>query len=745
MPLTRSAAGHRAAAHKSSQNPRRNPSRQSTAVARPTASRAAAKSGRAPPVYRDSSESDGASEAESASSASDSESVFSQASELPGLRRRSTRTAAGHGGRAKQRANRRSHPPRPPKSRPSPKKASKPGSNGRRAAAFSSPSKRRPTAAQSMGGDGDELPRDPQSRIPDWTDPRLSFEFWVGVFTFARDAGDAEAPNTRWLLQAATTCRTLCEPALTAVYRCPTLRQASKAKRLASLLQSAPEKTMLDYRSMIQSLHIDIHIVPQSTVCQIIRSSLCLKEVIFYTPKDQPPYRELDSHVRWNYSEDILQALAAPSDKPDALIKRTTPTMLKSWEWSGRLLGGPVSTFSDIVQVHQMPAFAHLKRLSFTNFQAPSLLEGGDDDDEGHNSEMSLRSYAATTAVADAIAQLKSLKHLVFESSTIMTKQLLSLLPKDLSHLELINCWEVESEDLAPFLLTHGQCLRALTLMHNQSLNLAFLTVLAEACPNLRELRMNLSYFRHHDSVNDSDPMYDFALLPDQVPTWPASLRVIELEHIRNWSVETAEMFIQSLVDKAKDLPNLRHLVIKTMLDIPWQARATLRSKLRPMVERVFLRESEPPQSYATIVHGGSHHQDPGSRKRKRSPLSDSPLRRSSRIETHANSSPSRSRRGHKLRRRRLGGPVYKEPDTDDDEFDDSYPSDSETSEAQQCSAAAEEPAIQGLCDVVSIVFDNQKPRELPFTMSDFVSDDGVSSGEEWNGDDDDHDNSIAF
>ncbi|PTB61768.1 hypothetical protein BBK36DRAFT_1136712 [Trichoderma citrinoviride] len=740
MPLTRSAAGHRAPAQKSSQNPRRNPSRQSTAAARPDASQAAAKSGRARPVYRDSSESD-PSEAESASSASESESAFSQASELPGLRRRSTRIAAGHGGRAKQRANGRSHPARPSKGRPSPKKASKPGANSRGAAPFSSPSKRRHTAVQNMDGTGDELPQD---HIPNWRDPRLPFDFWVGVFTFARDAGDAEPPNTRWLLQAATTCRAFCEPALTAVYRCPTLRQASKAKRLASLLQCSPEKTMLDYRCMIQFLHIDIHIVPQSTVCQIIRSSLCLKEVIFYTPKDQPPYRELESHVRWNYSEDILHALAAPSDNPDALIKRTTPTMLKSWEWSGRLLGGPVANFSDIIQIHQMPAFTHLKRLSFTNFQAPSLLEG-DDDDEGHNLEISLKNFAATTAVADAIAQLKSLKHLVFESSTIMTKQLLSLLPKDLSHLELINCWEIESEDLAQFLLTHGQCLRALTLMHNQSLNLAFLTVLAEACPNLRELRMNLSYFRHHDSVNDSDPMYDFALLPDQVPTWPASLRVIDLEHIRNWSVETAEMFIQSLVDKAKDLPNLRHLVIKTMLDIPWQARATLRSKLRPMVERVFLRESEPPQSYATIVHGGSPQEGLGPRKRKRTPLSDSPLRRSSRIETHANSSPSRSRRGHKLRRRRLGGPVYKEPDTDEDDFDESDPSDSETSQVQQGSAA-EEPAIQGLCDVVSIVFDNQKPRELPFTMSDFVSDDGVSSGEEWNGDDDDdHDNAIAF
>ncbi|KAL6852226.1 hypothetical protein J3F83DRAFT_756633 [Trichoderma novae-zelandiae] len=739
MPLTRRAAGHRTAAQKSSQKPRRNPSRRSTAVTRSGASQAAAKSGRARPAYRDSSESDSG-ESQPASSASESESASSQASGLPSLRRRSTRIAAGHGGRAEQRADRRSHLARSPKSRPSPKKGSKPDANGHRAAPSSCPSKRRHAAAQSM--DEDELPQD---HIPDWTDPRLPFDFWVGVFTYARDAGDAEPPNTHWLLQAATTCRTFCEPALTAIYRCPTLRQASKAKRLASLLQRSPEKTMLDYRCKIQLLHIDIHIVPQSTVCQIIRSSLRLKEVILYTPKDQPPYRELDSHVRWNYSEEILQALAAPSDNPDALIKRSTPTRLKSWEWSGRLLGGPVANFSDIVRVHQMPAFAHLKRLSLTNFQAPSLLEDDDDDDEDHDLEISLKNYVATAAIADAIAQLKSLKHLVFESSTIMTKQLLSLLPKDLSHLELINCWEIESEDLAQFLLTHGQCLRALTLMHNQSLNLAFLTVLAEACPNLRELRMNLSYFRHHDSVNDSEPMYDFALLPDQVPTWPASLRVIDLEHIRNWSVETAEMFIQSLVDKARDLPNLRHLVIKTMLDIPWQARATLRSRLRPMVERVFLRESEPPHSYATIVHGGSLHDPLGSRKRKRTPLSDSPLRRSNRIEAHIDISPSCSRRYNKLRRRRPGRPVYREPDTDEDEFDESGASDGETSQVQQGSAA-EEPAIQGLCDVVSIVFDNQKPRELPFTMNDFVADEEVSSGEEWDGDDDDgYDNALAF
>lgn len=580
---------------------------------------------------------------------------------------------------------------------------------------------------------------------PDWTDPRIPYHFWVDVFLYARDEGGADPPNTHWLLQVATSCRVLSEPALTAIYRCPTIRHASKAKRLASLLELCPTETRFNYRRKIEFLHIDIHTVPQGLVYQLIRPLARLKELIFYTPMDQPPYRKLDAHIRWQYSEDIFLALASPSDDSDALAKPPVPTSLKSWEWSGRLLGGYVANFSDIVRVHQMPSFTHLTRLSFTNFQVPSLrsLQQRPEND-GDDLQSSLEDNAAIDAIADAIAQLKFLKHLVFESSTVMTDRLLPLLPKHLNHLELINCWEIKSEDLAMFLLTHGSDLRALTLMHNQSLNLAFLTILAEACPSLRELRMNMSYFRHHDSFNDADPMYDFALLQNQVPTWPTSIRIIDIEHIRNWSVDTAEMFIQSLVDNAGNLPNLRHLVIKTMLDIPWQARATLRSNLRPMVERVFLRKVEPPLDDMAIQQMGTTQEPLRSHKRKRTPSSKSLLRRSDRIEAHVHSSPRRSRRDNKSQCRQLGRPLYREPDTDEDEFDISESSESETSKAQQ-SSTADEPAVQGLCDTVSIVFDNQKVRELQYSMEDFLADDDESSGEEWDGDDDENDITIAF
>jgi hypothetical protein len=717
MPLTRS-AGQRTLAQNSN---RRNPGRQSQAYSSRT-------SRRAREVSADPSES-GLSSSQSRLEPHHVPASSRQHSN----HRRSTRIAAGHGGKANQEST----------GFPDSKKTSqgKVNRRGRSAAATSSPSKRRQTVSEG-------LYEVPPTNGPDWTDPRIPYHFWVDVFLYARSESGADAANTNWLLQAATSCRQLSEPALTAIYRCPVIRHPSKAKRLASLLERDPAETYFNYRGKIESLHLNIRIVSQAIAYQLIRPLTRLKELIFYSSADQPPYRELDTRVRWHYSEDVFLALESPPENSEAFREELLPTSLKSWEWSGSLLGGYVTNFGDILRVHQTSPFSHLTRLSFTNFQVPSLSNlQPTPNDAGDDLQSSLEDDAAIDAVADAITQLRFLKHLVFESSTIMTGRLLSLLPKHLTHLELINCWEIKADDLASFFLTHGSNLRVLTLMHNQSLNLTFLTILAEACPSLQELRMNMSYYRHHDSVNDADPMYDFALLPDQVPRWPSSIRIIDIEHIRSWSMDSLQVFIHSLVDNALDLPNLRHLVIKTALDIPWQARAALRSKLRRIVERVFLRADELPQDGETLEQTSSTHESLRSRKRKRSRSSRSPLRRSNRIEAHVLGSHPRSRRDNTSQRHQLGRPLYREPDTDEDEFDDMESSDSEAQQSSTSDAELE-VAVQGLCHTVNIVIDNQKVREFPYSMEDFLSDNDGSSGVEWDGDDDDddeHDFSIAF
>lgn len=582
----------------------------------------------------------------------------------------------------------------------------------------------------------------PTGAIPDWTDPRVSFDCWTDIFLYAARLGTTDDLSTGWLAHAATTCRAFAEPALTALYRCPPVRTSIKAKRLASLLVRRPEDNFCNYRAKIEALHLNTHFVAHGALHALIYTLSRLKELIIYTPMDQPPYRDLDKNVRWHYCREIFSALEpAGADKP-------FPTLLRSWEWSGRFVGGCVPTVESMALVHQTPPFSQLTRLSLTNFQVPSLsnLLQPPNTEEGE-----LQAYhedgVVIEATARAISHLTKLNHLVFESSTVMNDRLLPLLPKNLVHLELINCWEVRSEDLAKFLRTHGRNLRILTLLHNQSLDLGFLTDLSESCPNLRELHMNLMYYRHHDFFNDADPMYDQALLPSQVPKWPSGLRVINIENIRNWSVEAAEMCFQSLIDSAGNLTSLRHLSIKTMLDIPWQSRATMRREWREKMEKVFLRPFEAPKACTTLRPPPKEERNPVTREDESHGPPTPPSRRSGRLAAHSQDSDSPVSRAKSLRRHR-GKSLYREPDTDEDVMETSE-SDDESDLADgdepQRSGEQGELTIQGLCTTISIQVDNQKVREQQFGMEDFLDVDEDESEEEWNGDRDEDDPVVIF
>ncbi|KAK7414747.1 hypothetical protein QQX98_006431 [Neonectria punicea] len=605
----------------------------------------------------------------------------------------------------------------------------------------------------------------PQGFVPDWSGPQMPYGVWIDIFYYAATTGGYDTLDINWLINASTTCKTFCDPALTAIYRCPPITTSGKARRLAALLDRPPSETRLNYRVKIESVYIDIQVVPQTVLFKIVHPLPRLKELVFFTQHDQPPYRELDRTVRWHYSEDIFRALMPSTDESETVGQKPFHTALRSWEWSGRLLGGHVATIKDIGRVHQDPSFAHLTKLSFTNFQVPSLYKPRPKPgDEERELELYNEDGAVIDSIAEAISRVPSLTHLVFESSTVMTHRMLPLLPMGLVHFGLINCWEVKSDDLQSFLHSHGRNLRTLTLSHNQSLDMAFLPSLADACPGLEELRMNLSYFRLHNSLsfvnNDSDPMYEHALLPHQIPKWPSSLRMLDFEHIRHWSLETAEMFLQSLIDNAGNLPNLRHLGVKTMLNIPWKARADMRHEWGKRLDRVFLRPYEPPRSHTSLRPPpvDEEHPVPQETARKKR-LSDGPSRRSTRVARLAvqpsdsesrNSSNSKGLRG--LSRR----PTYMDPETDEGEFESSEeehdspapPSrnaDSQTQEEAGGVSAPVMPVIQGLCTTVSIVFDNQKPTELQYGMEDFMDEDRTESDGDWNGDEDDDETAYAW
>ncbi|RDA92750.1 hypothetical protein CP533_1373 [Ophiocordyceps camponoti-saundersi (nom. inval.)] len=587
-----------------------------------------------------------------------------------------------------------------------------------------------------------------KSLIPDWKDPRIPFDCWISIFLFAAHSDTPDDLASHWLVQAATTCRNLAEPALTALYLCPPLKgKSARAKRLAALLDRSPSETLFNYRVKIKYLHIDIQLISQAALCRLIHRLSGLKELLLYTRMDQPPYRSLETSLRWWYTESLFTALAPAEEGTSEADAKPFPTMLKSWEWSGRFFGGSAAfpTIHSLALIHDTPSFSNLTKLSFTNLQLPSLTLMPESEEE--KLDAFDKDGRMVEAVAHAISRLKHLNHLVFESSTVMNDRLLPLLPEHLAHLELINCWEVGSGELACFLNTHGSNLRTLSLLHNQSLHLGFLTTLSENCPCLRELHTNLSYYRHHECVNDADPMFDQALVPTEVPTWPPSLRVICIEHLRDCSVEAAEAFFQSLIDSARKLPNLRHLAIKTRLDIPWQARAMMRHKWRATMEKVFLRPASSPKPHFSLRAPVADHDDHVPETRTRSVttaiVTTSRRRRSRRIA--ANVGGHTSARNERLRRRQ-GKPSYKDPDTDEDEADLAEEEEEEQDDDDDIPVVEEEKddlPLQGLCDTVNIQLDNQKVRELQYGMEDFRDEDEGESEDEWHGDEDDDESPV--
>ncbi|MDA4132475.1 MAG: hypothetical protein OK454_05030, partial [Thaumarchaeota archaeon] len=411
--------------------------------------------------------------------------------------------------------------------------------------------------------------------------------------------------SVRWLVGASRTCRAFAEPALTALYKSPPCLSQAMAHKLVALIARPPSRTMFNYRQKIESLVINVgdiasrlYLSQSLNLRALVQHLRRLTEIDLFHEKDMAPYRQLDVNLRWQYPAGLLAALGIGKDaEPSEDGPPETKIKLKAWRWSARMMGQEMTT-EQLESVHKTPSMASLQKLSFVNFQRPSLNSRQDADQNPELLDADLE-YAKTLAAS--LSVLPDLKHLVFESSTAANDLLLPRLPDTIEHLELINCWDVNADNLSDYLMSHGRSLRYLTLHHNQSLSLGFLPLLGVACPNLRALRMNLTYYNHHEFYNDSGPMYDVLLLADQVPSWPASLRVIELEHLRRWSPEAAETFFSSLEQSAHTLQDLRYLGIKAMLDIPWRQRSEMRDKWEGKLKRAFLRKCPEPIPFRTL------------------------------------------------------------------------------------------------------------------------------------------------
>ncbi|KFY31978.1 hypothetical protein V493_00632 [Pseudogymnoascus sp. VKM F-4281 (FW-2241)] len=432
--------------------------------------------------------------------------------------------------------------------------------------------------------------------IPPWQ--TLPYQILLQIFYYASyplvdDRTFNQTASWHWLLQTSKLCRSFSEPALTILYRSPCLTPMDRAHSLCDLLKSDQSHKLYNYRSKVEKLQIE---VLQTAAYTLTGSGvLDLHGLVFHAPrlvdleiyhqKDLSPYRELDETIKWNYPPQLFEALAKNVDG--------VPTRLQSWRWSSRMVSKHPNAENDlrgIIELHQTPSFTGLRKVAFVNYQAPVRPKKITADFVAPEHEKLL---------AEAILHLPNLEQLIFEASSLLNDKLLLSLPSNLKHLDIIACSELASEDLAEFLVTHGRQLRTLTLNHNQSLSLSFLTILGSACPHLVSLQMNLTYYNLHATFKDSEPFFDKLLLENEVPTWPTTLQTLELIQLRKWDVDAAEVFFRSLLDSAGTLPHLRTLVIKAILDtISWRDRGGFRDRWQKAFERVFKRKPAPPNAH---------------------------------------------------------------------------------------------------------------------------------------------------
>ncbi|MCJ1455475.1 hypothetical protein MMC28_005830 [Mycoblastus sanguinarius] len=598
----------------------------------------------------------------------------------------------------------------------------------------------------------------------------LPYHILASIFDYASrpliDDAFNPLPSISWLVRASLCCKAFAEPALSALYYSPPLSPPSRVRNLILQLQSQTDGSSFNYQAKVKYLDVEaVDALLHKSGGQnpidlggIVASTPQLRGIGIHLLSDNPKYRK-GSRMRvppqrTTYQRSLFTAL------------QERKAMLQDWTWNQSLAKDcPLAKLKD---VHKLGPFQTVRNLSFVNYK------GGLEKINGafkHPEDM----------LADALNALPNLNGLSFRMSSVVNERLVPMLPNNLQDLEMIDCPILFSRSLKGFLIEKGRLMRTLILDHNQSLNLSFVACLGDSCPNLEVLKMDLRYLSSHYCFQDTDPKYTALIGSTEKPTWPASLQTLELQYLRKWSLENAEVFFSSLTDAAESLTYLRQLKIKASLDQSgWRERVGFRDKWTQRLRCVFLRISPPPdpnlksiaafkffkakQRKAEFDQGnrrdiGSNPARPSTRSdifRKGSVHlshveipqkalkdgsdsdSDVPLikvRRSTRAKAQRDDMYALSQRsptGPKAPRRRKRRGASDDSSSEDSAIDD----DGIDPLTQRVSEDGEETFhVQGLCDVVDILIDNLRPTEEQLNENDFL-DDEASGDEDWNGDD---------
>jgi hypothetical protein len=466
-----------------------------------------------------------------------------------------------------------------------------------------------------------------------------------------------------------------------------------------------------------------------------------------WTVMDNPEIRRTAMTSRsWSYPDSLFEALSQGSQR------------LKHFQWNSRFMGkqaaNPTDMYCWMHGIHQLPAFQSLRYLKLTSFLGDSEPRIDLDFSVDYNSpkkpltiaqqnkellrlEKKAAQHKQDKLLAHALEVLPNLRKLDLHLCSIVDGAWLQLLPKELTHLGIIECDRITSEGLEDFLSTHGQHLKVLVLNHNPALSISFLISLAASCPGLQELVMDLTYFRKLATVGVNDgPDYESLLLPDEKPTWPKTLQTISMNHLHHWSSTAAEIFFTSLIESSEQLPDLRRLLLSVSLDVSWRERAKMRDMWEEKFKRVFLRNVIPPNPNWWSLRAFKQWNE----KKVAEVVISPPKPNSSAVHADVaeETAPSDNEDsdipiGRRKRKAPTEAPTrrLRSRQTASDEED--TPPTSFGSFLQNLTKKLFGTTIQGMCDEVDVRIDNLRPREEQFHESDFL-DSEPSGDEEWNG-----------
>ena len=582
-------------------------------------------------------------------------------------------------------------------------------------------------------------------RIPPWS--TLPYEILFQIFQYASYPLGTETagatPSVHWLFRTAILCRGFFEPAMSALYYAPALSPRSRAHKMLSTLAKQDETSLMNYRAKVKYLDLEGDQVLSRKYAGT--EPIQIGDLLTLTPQvrgfgihflyDLPSWHkktavsDLPSGKRRAYQLSLLSKL---NDANSGI-------RLLDWTWNG-VMGLPSDMSPhDFLKDNPMTALHFVRSLTFVN----------------------------PMKQAHEIAWFKQLLCISKSLTTVNLRNLddvaerLEFLPSNLTSLEISMCTAFDSSLFAELLASKGASLRKLALNHNDCLDLSFLAVLAATCPHLEVLKMDLRFYNTHFTYNNSDPKFHSLLDTGCNPTWPSTLQRLELFHLRKWDTTVAETFFSSLVDAAKNLPDLRYIDIKASIgESNWRDRISFRNKWTAKMQKVFARVSEPPDPRLRSLsifqkhrkefrkakpkaNGVDGHAAKGITSHSAPILtpetsktvsedSDAPL--ASRLRHPKPTNPpqliTRRRRRRTRKHKHKHSPGSSSSSEEDSALDDDNPL-SNPSPADLPIEEEGEAFVQGMCDVVRVAIDNLRPTEEHLDERDFL-DEEVSGDEDY-------------